>query len=70
MSIAAIAKASAKTSEMIMAVKILGALEGFLPKAFMLAKLLTAKTAAGPNTHKENNISIVRFLPIGKENPF
>lgn len=35
-----------------MAVKILGAAEGFLPKAFMLAKLPAAKTAHAPKTEK------------------
>jgi len=64
MSIAAIAKASANTREIIMAVKILGALDGFLPRALILAKLLIANTAHGPNIHSVNKITITRFLPI------
>jgi hypothetical protein len=47
-----IAKACAKTKAIIIAVNILGALEGFLPKALMLAKLEAAKTAHGPRIHK------------------
>ncbi len=43
---------SAKTSPMIMAVNILGALDGFLPNALILEKLAMAKTAHGPMTHK------------------
>ena len=49
---AIIASVWAKTKEIIMAVKILGALEGFLPKALILAKLEAAKTAEGPSMHK------------------
>jgi hypothetical protein len=61
---AMIANAWANRSAMIIAVNILGALEGFLPNAFMLAKLLAANTAQGPNTHKPNiNIRAI-FLGI------
>ena len=42
------ANASAKTRAMIIAVNILGAAEGFLPSALILARLEAAKTAHGP----------------------
>lgn len=45
------ARLSAKTRAMIIAVKIFGALEGLRPRAWMLAKLPEANTAHGPNTH-------------------
>ena len=48
---AIIANDSANTKAIIMAVKILGALEGFLPTALILAKLPAAKTAQGPKIH-------------------
>ncbi len=47
-SIVIIAKACANTRARIIAVNILGALEGFLPRALMLAKALAANTAHGP----------------------
>ena len=47
---AIIAKDWANTRAMIIAVNILGALDGFLPKALILAKLPAAKTAHGPKT--------------------
>ena len=43
--------ASTKISRIIIAVKILGALEGFLPRALMLANPQTAITTAGPKIH-------------------
>ena len=46
------AKLCAKTNPIIIAVKILGADDGFLPKALILEKLPAAKTAHGPNIHK------------------
>ena len=42
------ATASAKAIATIIAIKILGAADGFLPKDVMLAKELAAKTAHGP----------------------
>jgi hypothetical protein len=59
-----IARAWAKTREIIIAVKILGALEGFLPKALILAKLPAANTAQGPITHNPNIIisAILRLI--------
>lgn len=53
---AMIAKACANTKAIIMAVKILGALDGFLPKALILAKLAVANTAQG---HKTQNTKII-----------
>jgi hypothetical protein len=47
-----IANVWAKTREIIIAVKILGALEGLRPKALILAKLEAANTAEGPSMHK------------------
>ena len=47
-----------------MAVNILGALEGFLPKALMLAKLPKAKTAQGPKTQSPKIIISDRLRPI------
>ena len=47
------ASACAKRSAIVIAVKILGALEGFLPSAVILAKLLAAKTAHGPKIAKK-----------------
>jgi hypothetical protein len=63
---AIMARASAKTKAMIIAVKTLGALEGFLAKASILAKLLTAKTAQGPKMHKPKIITkaIVRLIVL------
>ena len=49
-SIAMMAKASAKTRAIIIAVNILGALEVFRPKAWIPAKEPAAKTRQGPNT--------------------
>ena len=56
-----IASVWAKTREMIIPVKILGALEGLRPRAFMLAKLESAKTAEGPRMHKPKIIIIARL---------
>lgn len=61
---AIMAKASAKTKAIIIAVKTLGALEGFLAKASMLASELAAKTAQGPKTHKPKIITREIFRPI------
>jgi hypothetical protein len=61
---AIIASASAKTSAMTIAVNIFGALEGFLPRDWMLAKLPAANTAEGPRTHKVKIITSARFLLI------
>lgn len=44
-----------------MPVKILGALEGLRPRAFILAKLEIAKTAEGPRMHKPKIIIIARL---------
>ena len=65
---AIIDKASAKTKAIIIAVKTLGALEGFLAKASMLARLLAAKTAQGPKTHKPKIITkeILRLIFFNK----
>lgn len=59
-----IAIASAKISRITIAVKILGALEGFLPKALILANPQTAITTAGPKMHiaKIESIAISRFM--------
>ena len=57
--------ASAKISVSIIAVKILGAEEGFLPKALMLANPEDAIIAHGPRMQKKN-IKIMdtfRFTP-------
>jgi len=54
------AKASANTKAMIIAVKILGAAEGFRPSEIMLAKALAANTAQGLIMHKVK--IIVSFL--------
>jgi hypothetical protein len=61
---AIIANDCAKTKAIIMAVKILGALEGFLPKAVMLAKPVAAKTAQGHIMHMEKTKIRARFLLI------
>jgi hypothetical protein len=61
---ATIAKVCAKTSPMIIAVKILGALDGFLPKALILEKHPAAKTAQGPNIHKVKIMTKAIFLLI------
>jgi len=61
---AIIARASANTKAIIIAVKILGALEGFLPKALMLAKLPAAKTAQGPKTQSPKIIISARLRLI------
>lgn len=55
------ASASAKIRDIIIAVNIFGALEGFLPKAFMLAKLDAAKTAHGPSMLNTNIIMRARL---------
>jgi hypothetical protein len=57
-----IARASANTRAIIIAVKILGALEGFLPKALMLAKLPAANTPHGPKIHRPKIIINAKFL--------
>lgn len=64
-----IAKAWANTIPMIMAVKILGALEGFLPKAVMLAKLAAANTAQGPKTQSikitiRERLRLIKKIPV------
>jgi hypothetical protein len=61
---AIIARLWAKTRPIIIAVKILGALDGFLPKALILARLPAAKTAQGPRIHKEKIITKAMFLLI------
>ena len=48
----------------IIAVKTFGALEGFLPKALILEKLLAAKTRQGPKMHIEKIIMRARFRDI------
>jgi len=58
------ARASANTRAMIMAVNILGALDGFLPKALMPEKLAAAKTAQGPRIHRPKIKNSEMFLPI------
>ena len=58
------ARDSVNTSAIIIAVKTLGALEGFLPKARMLAKLLAANTAHGAKIPTLNIIRSARFLLI------
>jgi hypothetical protein len=62
MSIAITASACANTKAIIIAVNIFGALEGFRPKALMLAKLLAAYTAQGPSMHKAKIITSAIFL--------
>ncbi len=47
-----------------MAVKILGAAEGFLPKAVILLVPHIAKTAQGPSTQNKEVIIIAKFLSI------
>ncbi len=64
MSMAMTANAWANRRAMIIAVNILGALEGFLPNALMLAKLLAANTAQGPNKLKPNITTRAMFLDI------
>jgi hypothetical protein len=59
-----IARACANTKAIIIAVKILGALDGFLPKALILAKLHAAKTALGANIHTPKIKNNARFLLI------
>jgi len=59
-----IARLWAKIKEIIMAVKIFGAEEGFLPKAFILAKLQAEKTAHGPRIHKPKIKTKAKFLLI------
>lgn len=61
---AIIAKDCAKTKAIIIAVKILGALEGFLPKAVILEKVPAAKTAQGPRMHKQKIITKARLRLI------
>jgi hypothetical protein len=45
------ATASANAIAIIMAIKILGAADGFRPRELMLAKALAANTAHGPKMH-------------------
>ena len=52
-----IARACANTRAITIAVNILGALDGFLPRAFMLAKAPAANTIHGPNTQTINIIT-------------
>jgi hypothetical protein len=60
------ARASAKTNAMIIAVNILGALDGFLPKALMLAKLPAANTLQGPKTQRPKIMTnaMLRLIPL------
>ena len=51
----------ANIKAIIMAVKILGAPEGFLPNALMLAKLPKANTAQGPKIHRPKIIISARL---------
>lgn len=64
-----IAKDCAKTKAMIIAVNILGALEGFLPKAVMLENVPAAKTAHGPSIQRQKIMTSerLRLIPY---NPF
>ncbi len=64
MIIAIKATASAKAIATIMAIKILGAAEGFLPKDVMLAKELAAKTAHGPKIQNAKMMTRDRFRSI------
>jgi len=64
MSIAIIERLWANTSPTTIAVKILGAAEGFLPKAFMLAYIPAANTAEGPIIHNPKIIMSAKFLLI------
>lgn len=57
-------KASANTSAKTIAVKIFGALEGFLPNALMLAKDEAANTAQGPKMAKPKIINSARLRPM------
>jgi hypothetical protein len=62
---AIMARASAKISAMLIAVKIFGAADGFLPKAFILANTAAAITPEGPRTHKRkisNNIICLAII--------
>jgi len=61
---AIMASVCANTRAIIIAVKILEALEGLRPKAWMLAKLLMANTADGPNMQRLNIITNAKFLLI------
>ena len=47
------ARASAKTSAIVIAVNILGAAVGFLPKALILANAAAAITPVGPRMQRE-----------------
>jgi hypothetical protein len=63
------ARASANTRVIIMAVKIFGADEGFLPKALMLAKPVAANTAQGPRRQKikiiiTNRLRLIIFVTL------
>lgn len=61
---AIMAKASTKTKAIIIIVKILGALDGFLPMALILAKELAAKTKEGPKIHRPKIITRARLRLI------
>ena len=58
------ARASANTRAMTMAVKIFGALEGFLPNAAMLVLPQAAKTQQGPKIATVKIRSNARFRSI------
>ena len=61
---AIIASVCANTRAIIIPVKILEALEGLRPRAWMLAKLLRANTAEGPSIHRLNIITNAKFRLI------
>lgn len=60
------ATASAKAIATIIAIKILGAADGFLPKDVMLAKELAAKTAHGPKMQNAKTMTraILRSMTL------
>lgn len=64
MSMAIKAKLSAKSNVAMRAINILGAAEGFLPKALMLAAEAKAKTIDGPKTERPKIRIKPKFLSI------